>query len=414
MRYSGLFSALGLDARILIPRTAAAETVLYSNDMLSPMSPSLVGIIGQIYEAAEDRQVWHAVVHKLGCEAGSTVNVLSLENVDSTASWSVVNDGVDPKAIRDYAEHYHCINFILDRVKPLLKTRPLMSSSDICSDDELVNTEYYQGFMRPLGVFYLAGGLILSTPASHGIVTLCRARHCGPWTTEEMDALGMLMPHFRRAARLSTHLTQLRAERDDLLNRFGTGVILIGQNGKAQFINHAAEEILSRKDGLEIKRDGSLVAMESGQTARIAQLIAAARQTADGKGAAGAGSFSLIRPSLGRPLSILVAPLMSSRNCFLSERPTVALFITDPDAEIQTDPQHLRTLFRLTPTESKVATALMQGASLEAVVEELGMRIQTARVHLKRIFSKTETGRQGELIRLLLTSIASLRSVEVS
>src|ERR1019366_9306633 len=138
---------------------------------------------------------------RLGREAGSTANVLSMEDVGSTGSWSVVNDGVDPKAVRDYAEHYHSINLLLDRVKPLLKTRPVMSSSDVCGDDELVNTEYYQGFMRPLGVFHLAGGLIISTPASHGIITLARARHCGPWTTEEMEALGLLMPHFARAAR---------------------------------------------------------------------------------------------------------------------------------------------------------------------------------------------------------------------
>jgi DNA-binding CsgD family transcriptional regulator len=105
---------------------------------------------------------------------------------------------------------------------------------------------------------------------------------------------------------------------------------------------------------------------------------------------------------------------MSSRNSMWSNSPAVAIFITDPEAETGTDPQHLRTLFRLTVTESKVAMALMQGASLEAATDGLGMRIQTGRVHLKRIFSETETGRQGELIRLLLTSIASLRSSDVS
>jgi DNA-binding CsgD family transcriptional regulator len=371
-------------------------------------------IVGQIYEAAEDSRVWRSVIQKLGREAGSTANVLSMEDVGSTGSWSVVIEGVDAKAVRDYDEHYRAINLLLDRVKPLLKTRSVMSSAHVCSDDELVNTEYYQGFMRPLGVFYTAGGLILSTPTSHGIITLARARHLGPWTTEETDALGVLMPHFRRAARLGTHLSQLRTERDGLVDRFGTGVILIGENGKAQFINRAAKEILARKDGVTIQRDGSLAAVEFGQTARIAHLIAEARQTTDGKSAAGAGSLSLVRPSLRRPFSVLVAPLMSSRNSLWSNRPAVAIFITDPEAETRTDPQHLRTLFRLTVTESKVATALMQGASLEAAADGLGMRIQTGRVHLKRIFSKTETGRQGELIRLLLTSIASLRSGDVS
>jgi DNA-binding CsgD family transcriptional regulator len=102
---------------------------------------------------------------------------------------------------------------------------------------------------------------------------------------------------------------------------------------------------------------------------------------------------------------------MSSRNSLSGDVACVALFVTDPDAEVRTDPQHMRALFCLTPTESKVAISLMQGASLETTAEQLGMRIQTARVHLKRIFGKTESGRQGELIRLLLTSTASLRSI---
>lgn len=63
----------------------------------------------------------------------------------------------------------------------------------------------------------------------------------------------------------------------------------------------------------------------------------------------------------------------------------------------------------MTPTESKVAIALLQGASLETAAEQLGMRVQTARVHLKRVFGKTETRRQGELIRLLLVSAGSVR-----
>jgi DNA-binding CsgD family transcriptional regulator len=221
------------------------------------------------------------------------------------------------------------------------------------------------------------------------------------------------MPHLGRAARLGANLTQLREERSNLLNRFGIGVVLIGENGKVQFTNHAAEEILSRKDGLELRRDGSLAATDAGKTARIEQLIAAARKTATGMSAEGAGSLSFVRPSLCRPFSILVAPLMSSRHSSLSAKPAVALFITDPETEIQTNPQHLCTLFQLTPTESRVALSLMQGKSLETTAEKLQMRVQTARVHLKRIFSKTDTGRQGELITLLLTSTASLRSVEV-
>lgn len=56
----------------------------------------------------------------------------------------------------------------------------------------------------------------------------------------------------------------------------------------------------------------------AGTTARIAQLLAAS-QTTVGKRATGADSLSLNRPSLRRPFSILMAPLMSSRHSLSTE-----------------------------------------------------------------------------------------------
>jgi DNA-binding CsgD family transcriptional regulator len=50
----------------------------------------------------------------------------------------------------------------------------------------------------------------------------------------------------------------------------------------------------------------------------------------------------------------------------------------------------------------------MQGRSLDEASEELHVSISTVRTHLKRIFSKTGTSRQGELVKLLLTSVAQL------
>src|SRR5438105_12850788 len=98
--------------------------------MLHPDSSGFVDLIGQIYEAAEDGQIWHSVIHNLGRELGSHVNVLSLEDIRSTSSMSFVDDGIDPRSIREYDEYYYAINFLLERVKPLLKNRPVFCSSE--------------------------------------------------------------------------------------------------------------------------------------------------------------------------------------------------------------------------------------------------------------------------------------------
>jgi DNA-binding CsgD family transcriptional regulator len=55
--------------------------------------------------------------------------------------------------------------------------------------------------------------------------------------------------------------------------------------------------------------------------------------------------------------------------------------------------------FALTPRELTVLLALLKSPSIESAAAELGIEIPTARSHLHRIFAKTGTGRQAELVQ---------------
>lgn len=79
----------------------------------------------------------------------------------------------------------------------------------------------------------------------------------------------------------------------------------------------------------------------------------------------------------------------------------VLLYILDPEAERTLPATLLARLFRLTPTEATLACKLVQGRRLEEIAAEHGVRITTARTQLQALFSKTDTKRQAELVRLL-------------
>ncbi|TPK07044.1 hypothetical protein FJ872_24085 [Mesorhizobium sp. B2-5-9] len=64
----------------------------------------------------------------------------------------------------------------------------------------------------------------------------------------------------------------------------------------------------------------------------------------------------------------------------------------------------LRDLYRLTPAEAAVATAVARGEGLQAVADEVGISLTTVRTHLQHVFEKTETRRQAELVRLIAAS----------
>jgi len=58
-------------------------------------------------------------------------------------------------------------------------------------------------------------------------------------------------------------------------------------------------------------------------------------------------------------------------------------------------------LFRLTPAEARLAGLIANGRSLMVAATELHITKNTARTHMKRIYAKTETHRQVDLVRLI-------------
>ncbi|WP_430515647.1 helix-turn-helix transcriptional regulator, partial [Inquilinus limosus] len=101
------------------------------------------------------------------------------------------------------------------------------------------------------------------------------------------------------------------------------------------------------------------------------------------------------------PLLLTVIPVPRSR-AYAGVAAGAAIFITDPDAAAPLAPALLRQMFGLTAAEAALAVEIGRGEGLEAAAERLSIARTTARTHLARIFDKTGTGRQAELVRLLL------------
>ena len=65
----------------------------------------------------------------------------------------------------------------------------------------------------------------------------------------------------------------------------------------------------------------------------------------------------------------------------------------------------LRTLYGLTPAEIRLALAFQSKASITAAAASEGLTSGTARQYMKRIFKKTSTSNQAQLMKILLTTV---------
>lgn len=108
------------------------------------------------------------------------------------------------------------------------------------------------------------------------------------------------------------------------------------------------------------------------------------------------------------PLEVLAVPLRPRYN--LRQRTgghsRVLLLIYDPELRPTLDGGLLEKLFDLTSTEAFVAARLAEGHSIKEIAALRRCSSTTVRTHIKRIFVKTQTSRQAELVQLILTSPA--------
>jgi DNA-binding CsgD family transcriptional regulator len=110
------------------------------------------------------------------------------------------------------------------------------------------------------------------------------------------------------------------------------------------------------------------------------------------------------RPSGKSPYNVAVAPVSGRYQALSTLRPAVCIVITDPDAQQPLPGVRLQNLFGLTKAEARLAVLLASGNDLRSAAAQLQITYGSARARLIKIFQKTDTRRQSELIRLLLTS----------
>jgi DNA-binding CsgD family transcriptional regulator len=239
-----------------------------------------------------------------------------------------------------------------------------------------------------------------SQPAA--LLSAFRSTRQGPFEEQQGQILLALLPHLQRALRLHFELSTLRSAKQGLelaLDAFDRAVFGLNGKGDVLFANQTARQLTAQPDGLAVK-ENRLVADGPAQNAELQFLLEQAAKT--GTGFSNGDAVHIERKSQKPPLRLTIVPFAGN---LLGHIPGLAtlVFVDDPAKKPLSRAAALRTLFRLSPTETRVADLLLQGIEVREAAERLGTTVQTTRFHLKQIFVKSGVGRQTELIRLMLS-----------
>jgi len=229
-----------------------------------------------------------------------------------------------------------------------------------------------------------------------------------PRAQRELGLARTLLPHLRRALALRRRLdaSELAGRTlADGLDRLAVGACVLDRRGLPLLVNRSARAVFDAGDGLRVTAHGLVPSCAADGPG----LRAAIRAALDPAGADLARASLLVRrPGGRRPYVVSVSPLAAPADVReTSPRdPAVVLLIADPEGSAQATADDLVRLFGMTPAEARVSVLLLQGRSVAEIQDALDITNNTARSHLKRIFAKTRTRGQADLIRTLLVAMA--------
>jgi len=174
------------------------------------------------------------------------------------------------------------------------------------------------------------------------------------------------------------------------------GAMLVAVEGHPHVANRAALAILERNDGLSLTNTG-LVADRASDTRLLLKLLQDAIKMPE-RGEPKDSPFTLPRKTARTALIVRIVP-GPGLSCWCStENRAAMLMLYDQDPGLEVNISMLSKLYGLTRGEAALAASLIRGKSIEEASEELFISPHTARTHLKRIFMKTDTHRQTELV----------------
>ena len=273
------------------------------------------------------------------------------------------------------------------------------SDTMLFSPEELKRSEYYEGFGRRHDVPWFAATPIHGGANDYIALSFNRRAKEGAFTPDELARLDAMLPALQNAAKLCVFSFEAQSRGMLLsLDLVSKPACLIGSHGEVIASNEAAHRLYG--PALNVRKNHLVAARAATQQS----LSAALQESLYAPSPSPPPPVVSIEGANGAPLCF--AEFISVRGMAqdLFQRAKVLVIFRPAAREGRTlRMTTLRTLYGLSPREAEMALLLANGHDIRKSAAQLKIGEGTARYYVKVIMAKTDTHRQSELVRLLLS-----------
>lgn len=354
-------------------------------------------VIADIYDAALDAALWPGALARIAdFSGGQAAGIFSKESVSKGVKARHTAD-FDASYVRVYEERYAAV----DPMSPLrfVGLDEVTSTTDFISYEDFRDGAFYREWARPQGWVDAASAVLDKSGASFDFLAVVRDEASGLVDDAMSARLRLVAPHVRRAIAIgkATEAGLARSETfGDILDGLSAGVFLVEAGGRIVHANSAGRAILADQDFLYATRE-RLVARDAGIDRALRASFAAAASGDTG----GITVPLLSRDGRHHVAHVLPLPRDGGRRAEIANPAVAALFVHAAAVDRPSLPESIARHFRLTPTELRVLLSVVEVGGAPEVAAALGIGAGTVKTHLGRLYQKTGTSRQADLVKLV-------------
>jgi DNA-binding CsgD family transcriptional regulator len=363
----------------------------------------LPDIIARAYDAALDLTLWPEVLASVAEFVDGQVGGLLVKDAAKKSVTAHYQAGGDPHYMRLYAETYSQLGPVATAL--FSGAEQVVSIPQLVSYNEFCRGRFYQEWAKPQGWVDVAIGVLDKSAGGGAYLSVARDRASGMVDDEMRRRLALVVPHVRRAVLIARTIDFRQAEAAtfaDVLDGLSAGLFLLDSTRRVVHANAAAAELLEA-GALLRSTSGRLAVSDARFDLALREALALlSNRDRDVELGAKAIALPLTAPSGERYVAHLL-PLRSGDRQLAGATFTAdaALFVRKAALDYPSPAQIISQAYNLTPAELRVLFGIVEIGGVPEVAAAFGVADATVKTHVSRLFEKTGTGRQADLVKLV-------------
>lgn len=362
---------------------------------------SVFTAVNTIYEAAFDQERWPDVVSVLRDLLGGSRACIFRFGQDSCESVSSIHD----PELNSIAGVEVLVRDPLAQAHLAMPVGAVWQRSAIVDEVAFRKRELWQDWFKPRDMHSELACKLASSSTANWFLDVNRGPRQETFGSADIDLMNKIAPHMLRAGQISRHITRARAASAFLNMPFG--LLLVDGNQCLLQANEAAESLLTHPDGPLVLKGGVIKASDPAAGRDLSRLIADACSLRNGAMPGLGGALQVQSGSkVAGPtrFAVSVAPYRDVHAYGLATERCAAIMIIEIAPRVGDGFEaHVKAVFELSKAEARLAADLASGLSIAESAVRSGITYRTARTYLDRIFRKTDTHHQSQLVAMLKT-----------